>query len=590
MISVQVIQSTGRGVRRDTHQGLETAAEAMREVRTHIYMAGFGNSVRQLQQQQIAEKQGEREALAGQWRDQRDLLSDYIEEEAEINKWLVSKAKTKQLSEARKRSQLTKKNVAALVSKMQELNDDVEMLNGGTVFVGTGVQNKKTGEEKQKLVPIWNILPDQVVYNSTWADEQSKEQVEEVMKGVSVHAILLKEFHQHVKILQANKDSSDVGKAGLAGDREIPSLMSMMQLELDTGPRQTAPTERKGKPDTAQSTLPAESKPDATLAPGDDVILDSQAAKQSCIGCYQSSELGLRCSSGHFVCTWCVSMLILLDLNDLERLKRPGHEGILRCPSAAGTCEPFCADRVESMLRRASHSAYEEYRNLRRKAHNLKMKQLVGVSGAGIPARWTGMEQDKYKVIMVELKKGAPDGEYEIVERSFRKTCKLQHIVRIERIQNLEQWRLYDEKKKAMADKNPDSGCNERHLFHGTHEAAVPHINVKSFNRSYCGRNATAYGRGIYFARDASYSASDTYSPPDDEGVKHMYRAKVLAGMTTLGDSSMVEPPPRPDGRGNYDSTCDDSRCGDGDARGCPAITVVYHDAQAYAEYLIRFR
>jgi hypothetical protein len=584
MISVQVIQSTGRGVRRDTHQGLETAAEAMREVRTHIYVAGFGDSVRQQQQQQIAEKQGERKALAGQWRDQQDLLADYIAEEAEINKWPASKAKTKQLSEAKKRTHLTKKNVAALVSKMQELNDDVEMLNGGKVFVGTGVQNKKTGEEKQKLVPIWNILPDQVVYNSTKADEQSKEQVEEVVKVVSVHAVLLKEFHKDVKILQASKDRSDVGKAGFAGNRDIPTLMSMMQLETDTSARQTARIEMKAKPDTAQGAfkLPAESKPGATLAPGDDVNLDRQAAKQSCIGCYQPSELGLQCSSGHFVCTGCVSMLILLDLNDLEKLQR--HEGILRCPSTAGTCEPFCADRVESMLRRASHSAYEEYRNLRRKAH--KVKPLV--SGAGIPARWTGMEQDKYKVKMVELTKGAPDGEYEMVERSFRKTCKHQHIVRIERIQNLEQWRLYDEKKKAMVDKNPDSGCNERDLFHGTHATAVPLINTKSFNRSYCGRNATAYGQGVYFARDASYSASDTYSPPDDEGVKHMYRAKVLAGMTTLGDSSMLEPPPRPDGRGDYDSTCNDSRRGDAGVG--PAITVVYHDAQAYAEYLIRFR
>ena len=35
------------------------------------------------------------------------------------------------------------------------------------------------------------------------------------------------------------------------------------------------------------------------------------------------------------------------------------------------------------------------------------------------------------------------------------------------------------------------------------------------FNRSYAGKNATFYGPGCYIARDSSYSARNTYSPPD---------------------------------------------------------------------------
>ena len=42
------------------------------------------------------------------------------------------------------------------------------------------------------------------------------------------------------------------------------------------------------------------------------------------------------------------------------------------------------------------------------------------------------------------------------------------------------------------------------------------------FNRSFAGKNATVYGRGVYFARDASYSTSQTYSKPDSGGVQHM--------------------------------------------------------------------
>jgi hypothetical protein len=50
-------------------------------------------------------------------------------------------------------------------------------------------------------------------------------------------------------------------------------------------------------------------------------------------------------------------------------------------------------------------------------------------------------------------------------------------------------------------------GCRkgkEKRLFHGTEtteKATIPKI-----NRSFCGKNATAYGKGVYFAVDASYS------------------------------------------------------------------------------------
>jgi hypothetical protein len=33
----------------------------------------------------------------------------------------------------------------------------------------------------------------------------------------------------------------------------------------------------------------------------------------------------------------------------------------------------------------------------------------------------------------------------------------------------------------------------------------------QGFNRSFAGQNATLYGKGVYFAVKASYSANDTY-------------------------------------------------------------------------------
>ena len=76
-------------------------------------------------------------------------------------------------------------------------------------------------------------------------------------------------------------------------------------------------------------------------------------------------------------------------------------------------------------------------------------------------------------------------------------------------------------------------GCRrakEKRLFHGTEKATIPKINRKSFNRSFCGKNATAYVKGVYFAVfcnswDPSYSIDDTYSRPDSQGNKLAVRA-----------------------------------------------------------------
>ena len=63
--------------------------------------------------------------------------------------------------------------------------------------------------------------------------------------------------------------------------------------------------------------------------------------------------------------------------------------------------------------------------------------------------------------------------------------------------------------------------------FHGSDQDTVPKIIQQGFNRSFCGKNAVVYGKGVYFARDSSYSSNDTYSRPDADGVKRMIVCKV---------------------------------------------------------------
>ena len=122
----------------------------------------------------------------------------------------------------------------------------------------------------------------------------------------------------------------------------------------------------------------------------------------------------------------------------------------------------------------------------------------------------------------------------------------------------------------------------ERRLFHGTNEETAHRIVAQGFNRSFCGKNATMYGRGVYFAKEAEYSARDIYSQPNDRGERLMFLCRVLVGDYCRGKQDATTPDPRPGSTVDlYDSTVDSVQD--------PKIFVTYHDAQVYPEYLIKF-
>ncbi|CAF3850977.1 unnamed protein product [Rotaria sordida] len=119
-------------------------------------------------------------------------------------------------------------------------------------------------------------------------------------------------------------------------------------------------------------------------------------------------------------------------------------------------------------------------------------------------------------------------------------------------------------------------GCStqidtEKRLYHGCPEQAASLIMEDCFNRSFAGVNGTVYGFGVYFSSNASYSHG--YTRPNSNGERCMFMARVLVGKTTKGNSSMKT---RPLG---FDSTTDEKH-----------IFVTYHDAQAFAEYLITYK
>ncbi|XP_064868330.1 protein mono-ADP-ribosyltransferase PARP14-like [Oncorhynchus nerka] len=167
------------------------------------------------------------------------------------------------------------------------------------------------------------------------------------------------------------------------------------------------------------------------------------------------------------------------------------------------------------------------------------------------------------------------------VLKLFEDTCK-KSVLKIERIQNKSLWGGFQIKKKDMEARNGHQN-NERKLFHGACHTTIDKINELGFNRSYAGKNAALYGDGTYFAVNAKYSASDKYSKPDPQGQKYMYLCRVLTGDFITGTLGMKVPPTKSTTSINlYDSVTD--------SVSPPSMFIIFHDSQAYPEYLITFK
>ncbi|CAH1257719.1 PARP14 [Branchiostoma lanceolatum] len=202
-----------------------------------------------------------------------------------------------------------------------------------------------------------------------------------------------------------------------------------------------------------------------------------------------------------------------------------------------------------------------------------------------VPETWDPQPHDRNtnrpKVChMVKLNPGSP--EYVLVQNKFLASGGRVRIISIERVQSPALWEQYSVIKRNLLSRNSTT-LIEKELWHGTNAEACREISPNGFNRRYSGQHGTAYGKGTYFALNVSYSAHDRYSSPDAQGRKKIYLAKVLTGEFTRGSRNMVVPPRRQDSSGlAYDSTVDDTKR--------PTTYVVFHDAQAYPQYLITFK
>ncbi|XP_051872954.1 protein mono-ADP-ribosyltransferase PARP10 isoform X2 [Pristis pectinata] len=171
--------------------------------------------------------------------------------------------------------------------------------------------------------------------------------------------------------------------------------------------------------------------------------------------------------------------------------------------------------------------------------------------------------------------------EYTKMTAHFFKTLKDRHdkikIIKVEKVNNPLLYQQYMLKKASMVATQSDV---ERVLYHGTSEESAKEIYTHGFNRSFCGKNAAVYGQGVYFAASSIVSVDNQYSPPNPDGHKFVFVVNVLTGSYTKGDGKMKTPPLKDSKMSlRYDSLVDN--CDN------PKIFVVFHDTQAYPQYLI---
>ncbi|KPP70001.1 hypothetical protein Z043_111206 [Scleropages formosus] len=174
--------------------------------------------------------------------------------------------------------------------------------------------------------------------------------------------------------------------------------------------------------------------------------------------------------------------------------------------------------------------------------------------------------------------------EFQDVVKNFYDTIQDHHnkikIVKVDKIVNnllLSQYKL----KKTSILQSASEMQVERTLYHGTSETSVKEICIHGFNRSFCGKNATVYGQGVYFAVNSSISVQDQYSPPNADGHKFVFVTKVLTGDFTKGKHEMKAAPLKDSSEIplRYHSVTDNVES--------PTLFVIFNDTQAYPEYLI---
>ncbi|KAM9216406.1 protein mono-ADP-ribosyltransferase PARP12 [Dugong dugon] len=210
----------------------------------------------------------------------------------------------------------------------------------------------------------------------------------------------------------------------------------------------------------------------------------------------------------------------------------------------------------------------------------VKMKQTCNVQFQGpksVPDYWDPSALPELGFMRIALSPSSE--EYQQVYKLFSRTLSSYLIQKIERVQNLALWEVYQWQKGQMQKRRGGKAVDERQLFHGTSACFVDAICQQNFDWRICGLHGTSYGKGSYFALDAAYSHH--YSEASAE-THRMFLARVLVGEFVLGCTTYVRPPTKEGQSDVFYDSCVNSVSN-------PTVFVIFEKHQVYPEYLIQY-
>eukprot|EP00117_Sycon_ciliatum_P038099 scpid28455/ scgid28373/ Poly [ADP-ribose] polymerase 14; Collaborator of STAT6 len=245
----------------------------------------------------------------------------------------------------------------------------------------------------------------------------------------------------------------------------------------------------------------------------------------------------------------------------------------------------------QNILHRASERQISSAKEKERQAVAMasKMKSRLEDAHASrftkddYPQTWTAKGRQEYN--LADLK--SSDAEYKEAVALFQKTCQ-RTVLSVQRVENpplyYQFWSCLNLFQNQQACKED---CTVKKLWHGTKHETVDKILGAGFDRSYSGTaNATAYGKGNYFASAASYSTGGSYAKP----VPGTKTARViLAHVAVLdiakGASDLLAPPyrdPTATEKGKVSVLVDKLEN--------PTMYITFSDGQAYPAYLLTYQ
>ena len=298
---------------------------------------------------------------------------------------------------------------------------------------------------------------------------------------------------------------------------------------------------------------------------------------------------------------------ILRNLTAAEAAKQQAQAEAAQARKAAQDAERQQADKVrrlQAQFKQAQEAA---------DAAAAEAKKRGGGGLLTLPDTWQGgtrrpaVSNDggahggKYYAQRVDVPYGTP--EYKELERAFKLSqpkyqgwdCR---VTKIERIQNVALYQSYsiwltqlrnrerERKEMKLFDFVPDDKCETSWMWHGTAPEVLPKVVAQGLNRSFAGKNATAYGKGNYFATDSSYSVCYSNGGP-------LLACRVATGACVMGISNQRQPgeDPRTGALTYRDKNACllyDTSIGL-DGSGQQKNRVTYNDAQAYPAYVVHW-